>query len=243
MKLYHNGKPLINELQLETSAAIGDLKTFYENIIGLPVINETQNAITVLAGMTAITFMKSRDVERSPFYHFAFNIPENKIKLAFAWQKQRTPLINPFAGNPTDPMKDLIEFPAWNAQSVFFLDPAGNFVEYIARHDLKNGTEGAFSVADILYASEIGLIVEDVKTSGDVIMSELNIKEYHAAAPAFWPIGNEYGLIIMFQKGRIWNGRDNKQTSTDIFPTRLKVDCGQTANLKLQDYPYEIEAS
>ena len=40
---------------------------------------------------------------------------------------------------------DIVDYSHWNAHSIFFLDPGGNVVEYIARHDLKNGAPGAFS--------------------------------------------------------------------------------------------------
>ena len=115
---------------------------------------------------------------RAPFYHFAFNIPENKIVQALEWQKARTPLLaiperNRAAGFPPE----VVDYRHWNAHSVFFLDPAGNVVEYIARHDLKNGDSDAFSWADILYASEIGLVVDDVAATADAL------KEMAAVAP------------------------------------------------------------
>jgi hypothetical protein len=40
-----------------------------------------------------------------------------------------------------------------------FLRPAGNIVEFIARHNLVSDSDGDFKSADILNISEIGLAV------------------------------------------------------------------------------------
>jgi hypothetical protein len=44
---------------------------------------------------------------------------------------------------------DLVDFRHWNAQSVFFFDPAGTIVEYIAGHDLQNATTTGFGDQDL----------------------------------------------------------------------------------------------
>jgi catechol-2,3-dioxygenase len=36
---------------------------------------------------------------------------------------------------------EVVDYSHWNAHSIFFLDPAGTVVEYIARHDLKNADQ------------------------------------------------------------------------------------------------------
>ena len=142
------------------------MKAFYGKTLDLRLFNERPDRFTVEAGESTITFVTSEDTVggRAPFYHFAFNIPENKILKALEWQKARTPILaiperNRAEGFPPE----VVDYRHWNAHSVFFLDPAGNVVEYIARHDLKNGDTNAFSWADILYVSEIGLIVDDVR--------------------------------------------------------------------------------
>ena len=72
---------------------------------------------------------------------------------------------NHAAGYPPE----VVDYSHWNAHSIFFLDPAGNIVEYIARHDLNDGDASPFSWGDILYASEIGLIVDDVKATAAMV--------------------------------------------------------------------------
>ena len=58
-----------------------------------------------------------------PLYHYAFNIPENKIEAARQWQKQRTPLIR--RGK-----SEIVHFSGINVHSVYFTAPAGNIVDY-----------------------------------------------------------------------------------------------------------------
>lgn len=62
--------------------------------------------LLVTAGDTRIIFIEDRQAA-NPFYHFAFNIPENKIVAAREWQLQRSPLLpiperNRATGLPAD---------------------------------------------------------------------------------------------------------------------------------------------
>ena len=143
----------IAELHLH-STKVHALQRFYEQDLGLAT-RKQGGELTVEAGATRIIFESVDERHGEPFYHVAFNIPENKLADARRWQEERTELIR--LGN-----SDVIHFSRWNAHSVFFRDPAGNLLEYIARHDLNNQADGNFTPTDILYASEIGLVVDDV---------------------------------------------------------------------------------
>ena len=126
------------------------MKAFYGKTLDLRIMDERPDRFSVEAGETRMTFVSSTDTVdgRPPFYHFAFNIPENKILKALEWQKARTPMLsiperNRAAGYPPE----VVDYSHWNAHSVFFLDPAGNVVEYIARHDLKNSDSQSVRLA------------------------------------------------------------------------------------------------
>ena len=62
--------------------------------------------------------------------------------------------------------KDEFESKSWNSDSVYFKDAAGNVLEFIARHNLKNAVEEEFDSSQILNVSEIGLPSEDVVELG-----------------------------------------------------------------------------
>ena len=87
------GEPLIRHLELLSSAPLADLKAFYHESLGLGVAEEKPGQLTVEAGRTRLTFRKAPTGDEKPFYHFAFNIPENKVAAARDWQAKRTPLL------------------------------------------------------------------------------------------------------------------------------------------------------
>jgi hypothetical protein len=124
-----------------------------------------------------------------------------------------------------------------------FLIRPGNLLEYIARHDIQNAAGGDFSVKDILYASEIGLIVDDVITSGNVLQKEMGLTQYRDAAPGFWPIGDESGLLLMIRKGRIWSGHPDQPNETDTFKTAMTIRTDKKINWELPGYPYNISSA
>lgn len=230
---------LITSLRLLTIASLEEMKKFYGETMGLPVMLKN-NELIVTAGETLITFLPSADKKVRPFYHFAFNIPENKIQKAFEWQRKRTPVIHP---NPEGAKDQVVNFAHWNAHSIFFLDPAGNLLEYIARHDLHNAVDGEFSVKDILCASEIGMIVDDVIASGNSLKKEMDLPSYRDAESGFWPIGDESGLLLMIRKGRIWTGHPGQENETTIFKTAVTIRSTAKTNWDLPGYPYTISSA
>ena len=151
-------EPRIVALELLTAAPLASMKAFYHGGLGLRVIDERDERLTIAGGATPITFVRApaRDREPAPFYHFAFNIPQNKICAARDWQRERSALlpIPPALRDPAYP-DDVVNYSHWNAHSVFFFDPAGNVVEYIARHDVQNDADGDFDARDLLYADAV----------------------------------------------------------------------------------------
>ena len=220
------------------------MKAFYGKTLDLRITDERAERFTVEAGETLITFVSSPGVagERAPFYHFAFNIPENKIVQALEWQKARTPMLpiperNRAAGYPPE----VVDYSHWNAHSIFFLDPSGNVVEYIARHDLKNGDRAPFGWADILYASEIGLVVDDVAAAAATLKDAAAVSEYKASSDQFAAMGDEYGLLLVMKRGRVIDFTSNPDNGVRVYPTGVTVRGPKAAKHRLADYPYQID--
>jgi hypothetical protein len=132
-----------------------EVRAFYRDTLRFPIQEESVDSVTFQAGATSLTFVRTPRKQSRPFYHFAFNIPENKLPSAREWLEERTPLA-------TRGERVVFHFPDWNAHAIYFWDPGGNLGELIARHDLPNARGGGFTAGDILYASEIGLVVKDV---------------------------------------------------------------------------------
>lgn len=235
------GEPLLRHLELLSSAPLTDMKGFYHQALGLGVVAEKPGRLTVEAGRTRLTFLRPPAGDGKPFYHFAFNIPENKAAAAREWQAKRTPLLPIPAAlrDPTYP-DDVVHYRHWNAHSVFFFDPAGNVVEYIARHDLKNPAPGGFGPADILCASEIAFVVDDVPTAVTGLKEAVGLGEYRGASDQFAALGDEHGLLLVMRRGRLISFEAKEKKEVSVFPTVATVRGARTSKYTLPKFPYEV---
>jgi hypothetical protein len=234
--------PRIRSLELLTSAPMEAMKRFYGMALGLRVLEERVDRISFAAGDTRVAFVPAPEAAGAPFYHFAFNIPENKIVPALRWQQARGPLI-PIPHRLRDPRypDDVVDYRHWNAHSIFFLDPGGNVVEYIARHDLKNAAGGDFGPADILYASEIAFVVDDVQTVARRIGTIAAVTQYRGGSDQFVAMGDELGLLLVMKRGRILDfSATGTAKAASVFRTHAAVRGGSRAVHTVPDFPYEI---
>ena len=233
--------PRILGLELLSSAPLAKMKRFYQDSLGLRVVADQPGRLTIAAGGTRLTFVGAGPDDGQPFYHFAFNIPENKVLDARMWQRERTPLM-PIPERLRDPrFDDLVDFRHWNAHSVFFFDPGGNVVEYIARHDLKNAAPGGFGSEDILYASEIGLIVDDVPATASKLREVAGVEQYRGGDDQFMAMGDERGLLLVMKRGRHLNfDLADEAKAARVFRTVARVRGAKRASYLLPDFPYEL---
>ena len=236
-------RPRILALELLAGAPLSAMKTFYGKTLDLRLMNERPDRFTVEAGESTITFVASEETAggRAPFYHFAFNIPENKIVKALEWQKARTPMLaiperNRAQGFPPE----VVDYRHWNAHSVFFLDPAGNVVEYIARHDLKNGDTNPFGWADFLYVSEIALVVDDVTAAADALKGMAALTPYKGGDSDFTAMGDEYGLVLVMKRGRVIDFTGNADNGVRVYRTGINLRGSKAAKHQLPSHPYHL---
>lgn len=217
------------------------MKSFYHGLLGLRVLEEQPERLTIAAGQTWLTFLRSAGEDEKPFYHFAFNIPENKVLAAYQWQKERAPLL-PIPITLQDPNypAEVVAYRHWNAHAIFFFDPAGNVVEYIARHDLKNAAEGNFSNKDILYASEIAFVVDDVAATATKLREVIGMGLYKGASDQFAAIGDEHGLLLVMKRGRLISFEAPEQKAVSVFPTTVTVRGRRPTNYIFPKFPYKV---
>jgi hypothetical protein len=239
--VYSSTNARILHLDLITGASLIDLKKFYTGAIGLQLLSEQSDRFSFRAGETTIQFIKANEKDATPFYHFAFNIPENKILKAREWQLKRTALsATPSQLVDENYPKDIRHFRHWNAHSVFFWDPAGNLVEYIARHDLKNRADGEFSSRDLLCASEIAFIVQDTETIANEIKSSFNMNQYRGGDENFRAVGDENGLLLVIKKGRVWESHTEISRTPQTSKTAVTIKADKKTKWIPKDYPFEI---
>src|SRR5215212_3099107 len=117
----------LKKLVLQTKN-IDRLASFYSKILELNVAKYA-GSIEIPMGQTIIVFEQTRK-RTDPFYHFAINIPSNKIEEAKEWLSSKVELL--FIEDYKSVIADFVN---WNAKSVYFFDTGGNVVELIARFD------------------------------------------------------------------------------------------------------------
>src|SRR6185503_16502294 len=188
----------MNISHLELSAKdLPAQRDFYANILELPVTLDSAT-LDVKAGETNLVFTQAPS-EFIGAYHFAFNIPQNQYQAAKQWIASRIPLLQDNTG------KEDFESTTWNSTSLYFLDAAGNILEFIARHTLQNASNEEFDSRQILNVSEIGLPSEDVLELANDLVTRLGFSVYQQERNEnFTPVGDENGLLILPAKDRIW---------------------------------------
>jgi catechol-2,3-dioxygenase len=221
----------MNILYLELSSV--DLKAqrdFYANVLELPVTLDSAN-LTVKAGRTDLVFTQA-PTEFNGAYHFAFNIPENQFDTAKKWISSRVPLLRDESG------QDEFESKSWNSDSVYFTDAAGNILEFIARHTLKDAVEEAFDSRQILNVSEIGLPSEDVLGLANELCTRLGLSIFmQEPNESFTPVGDDHGLFILPAKDRIW--KPDSGVPAKLLPVKVKGEADGW-EWEVRGVPYEI---
>lgn len=206
---------LLQQIKLQTNK-LQALHDFYRNMLELPVTPIQDGSITISVGMSQLIFDEVKD--SNPYYHFAFNIPSNKLEEAMTWLQSRVELLW------LDDYKSYVaDFKSWHAQSVYFLDPAGNIGELIARFDIDDIVEENFSSSHFRNVSEIGLVFQDKTFDEQVnkLLSDYQLNYFAKQPPLqhFKAIGDDEGLFIVVPKQRNWF---STKMAAGIFPVDIK---------------------
>ena len=170
------------------------LAPFYADTLGLPVRRDGA-ALVVQAGATSLVFVPA-DEAPAPA-HVAFDVPEDRFDAVVAWAAERVELLHD--GRVYD-----FDVPPWHAHSVYFLDPARNVLELIARH-CEPAAAGSGAIVRV---SEVGVPVADVGEAVAWLESELGIPYFDGDRRAFTAMGDGRGLLIVVADARPWMPTD-----------------------------------
>lgn len=206
----------IKELEI-FSINLEDTSTFYKDVFGLPLVNRDERSLIFKSGRTLLKFVES-DVDKA-MYHFAFNIPCNKIEEAVEFMSSRADLLN----LQNDSV--IADFTSWNAKAIYFYDNNRNIVELIARQDLNNASDKPFSGESILCISEIGIPASYPVQLSKNIHDQLGVP-YFEKSPGgdeFVAMGDDEGLFIIVKTGRHWYPTD---VPARKLHTRIKAVSG-----------------
>jgi catechol 2,3-dioxygenase-like lactoylglutathione lyase family enzyme len=198
----------MNILELELlSDDVHETEVFYNQVLGLDTLYRDHSSVSFHAGATKLTFHSSQNLK--PVYHFAFDVPNNKLLEAFSWIESKTEIMYVI---PPDKIAD---FYNWNAKSFYFYDNNRNILEFIARDDLDNASEKSFDGKSILSVSEIGLVSKNVAEQCDELFDKYGLTAYskQPKLPKFIVLGTVTGLFILVEENRDWYPTDKKSKS------------------------------
>jgi catechol 2,3-dioxygenase-like lactoylglutathione lyase family enzyme len=196
----------ILELELLSDDVL-ETEAFYNQVLGLDTLYRDHSSVSFNTGTTKLTFHLSQNV--NPVYHFAFDVPNNKLLEAFSWIENKTEIMYVIAPDK------IADFYNWNAKSFYFYDNNGNILEFIARNDLDNVSQIPFDGKSILSVSEIGLVSKNVTSQCDELFEKYGLTPYskQPKLPKFIVLGTATGLFILVEENRDWYPTDKKSKS------------------------------
>jgi len=167
---------------------------FYRDVLQLPVA-----ATQVRIGWSLLDLLPA-DAEVGSV-HLAFNIPSARFDAACAWLSRRVPLLR----DPLGESRFALDA-AWQSQSVYFAGPDGAVLELIARKPLPAHAiaDGAFSAAELLCISEIGLPSAQVPAVAAAAQERMGLPPFMPVSDVFAPLGDHEGLLIVVDAQRHW---------------------------------------
>jgi len=214
----------IKELKLYSNH-LTEQKEFYTSLFGLELVNDSATSFTVKVGDSLLSFIKSDD---NPYYHFAINIPSNQIIESAKWLSERADIL-PYMD------KDIVDFPAWNAKSIYFYDADKNIVEFIARRNLDIKSNDSFSGKSLLQLSEIGIPTSNVPVLFNKLNKDYALENYDCDLRRFCAVGDEYGLFIVVN----YNLKKWLPTQDEALPFPFEIHFdnskGNTYNLRIEN--------
>ncbi len=207
---------LLAELTLP-SKDLDQQAAYYADVLGLPV-QRAMEKVLIQAGESRLQFQQAAASWEGHF-HFAFEIPNNRFDQAKNWLQRRATLLKDEDGS------DTIEHASWQAHSLYFKDPAGNVLEFIARD--QAGTASAsefFRPENILRVSEIGIAADDVPALVSDIARETGLPVYGNASPNFTAVGDLGGLLIVVERDHIWLPNSGVPAEYSTFEVYVETD-------------------
>ncbi|KLD77789.1 glyoxalase/bleomycin resistance/dioxygenase family protein [Xanthomonas hyacinthi] len=183
----------IAQLSLPCSAPAASA-AFYRNVLQLPVA-----ATQVRIGWSRLDLVAANAAVGSA--HLAFNIPSARFDAACDWLSRRAPLLR----DPLGESRFVLDA-AWQSQSLYFAGPDGAVLELIARKPLPVHAiaDGAFSAAELLCISEIGLPSAQVPAVAAAAQDRLGLMPFLPVSEVFAPLGDHEGLLIVVDGQRRW---------------------------------------
>jgi catechol 2,3-dioxygenase-like lactoylglutathione lyase family enzyme len=211
----------LQNLQIQSNN-IQETAAFYQNVLNLSILEKDSNSVTIQAGESVLQFIENLQLDS--IYHFAFNIPQNKLQEAIKWTNEKLDLI------VIEDATVIANFENWNADAIYFYDNNGNILEFIVRYDLNNAQTEPFSSQSILNISEIGIVNENPLVLANQLITQHNLEFFskNDNSELFAALGDDEGLLIMVRPGRNW------------YPTQIPSE-SNTTEVHIENNGIQIE--
>lgn len=190
----------IEKLEISTSR-LNQQKKFYQQIMGLEILNEDSKTFEVRLGFSTIKLIQT---ENATPYHIAIHIPDKQEEKALEWLTSRVNILK--AGND-----EIIDFSNWKAKSIYFYDEDLNIMELISRRDFFKVGSSGFSSKDFLGIAEIGLATNNISEKFQFLKDHCKLEIFDGNLEKFCAIGDDEGLFITINKSlKDWFPTDDK---------------------------------
>ncbi|MDX5436009.1 MAG: VOC family protein [Pontibacter sp.] len=202
------------------------LKEFYTHILGFEITSEQTESFTVAAGSTTLTF--NHDPKRAEgVYHYAFRIPYHAFESIKGWLEARVAILpDPDSGLP------VVLHEAWEAKALYFSDPDGNILEFIAHQSIQESEQPELENG-VLSVCEIGLPVPQVPVFAQELKQAFGLEQWKNANPKFEAVGDAYGMFILAEENRNWFPTSLPAV---LLPTRVVVEAPLNASINRYGY-------
>ncbi|BDZ50067.1 hypothetical protein GCM10025867_23080 [Frondihabitans sucicola] len=186
----------ITRVVLDTSS-LEEAAAYYSGVLELPV-DRTDRIVSIRLGDGLLEFVEG-EKGAAGAHHLAFLVAADAFDDATRWLRQRVPLLS------LDGTDEFEGSAAWNSQSVYFDGPDGSILELIARRELASQPRAAraFSAADILGVSEVGVAVAGLPVVAGRL-ADAGVPPFRDTSETFAPTGGADGMLILVAPGRAW---------------------------------------
>ena len=196
----------IEKLTIYTSNIEGQLK-FYRDELGFEIEKYTEDSFEIITGYSRLRLEYRGN---STPYHIAFHIPDRQEEVAMEWLDNIVPVI----GFNDD---KIVDFPNWQAKSIYFYDKDKNIMEFISRRDFSKAETAIFNVDNIVGIAEIGLVTQNIKEKFEKLNLECGLDQFDGDFDRFCAIGDPSGLLITINnEKKDWFPTNDKAYSSDF---------------------------
>jgi catechol 2,3-dioxygenase-like lactoylglutathione lyase family enzyme len=180
---------------------LDEIERFYGGVLGLPTTREG-DGVSMAVGWSTLVF-RTGDA-RPGAIHIAFSIPRNRFAEAKQWLAARVLILS---SGGTDEL--VLDREPWHSRSLYFRGPDGIDLEFIARQNLPIDSPEPFDSASLLCVSEVGRAIADIPAEVERLRREFGILPFGDWVDEFAPVGDQEGLFILVNEGRLWFPTDD----------------------------------